>query len=455
MESLGVLQRSTAAIPPTAAPVKPIPVTAANISQLPTVPVPPVALAPASQAAPVSTAAVEVPGETYDDGILLAKSDTIPFRLELWDVTQVRFLNTANSNKTFTDHLGVEHPVTRRNDITLNRNLFQFTGFVWDERLRYNLITWASNSSASIVIGGYVSWRFHKALTAYGGYWGSPGSRTLTGTFPYFIGYDRSMADNFFRPSFTQGVWVDGQPVKGLYYNVFLGDGLNTLGVPLSKVSTAMVTSGSVWWEPFGDFGPPGRARSMYDDYEQHQSPVIRVGTGFTRSRENRFANTSQPNPENAALFNSDGVNTFATGAFAPGVTVSDTLYRMWAMDGGLKWRGFAANGQYFFRWLGEFEADGPLPLTSTYDHGGEAVLSYFVKPKKLELYARTSFVFGHFRNSNEWSGGFKYYPVNTYKVWLIGEAVRVNRVPLQSTIGGYNAGMSGWMPVAQLMFNF
>jgi hypothetical protein len=28
------------------------------------------------------------------------------------------------------------------------------------------------------------------------------------------------------------------------------------------------------------------------------------------------------------------------------------------------------SNGQYYFRWLNDFEADGPLPFTSTFDHG-------------------------------------------------------------------------------------
>ena len=47
-------------------------------------------------------------------------------------------------------------------------------------------------------------------------------------------------------------------------------------------------------------------------------------------------------------LFNSDGVLTFSTGAFAPGVTVDKALYKMWAIDGGLKYSGFALNGQYY-----------------------------------------------------------------------------------------------------------
>jgi hypothetical protein len=105
---------------------------------------------------------------------------------------------------------------------------------------------------------------------------------------------------------------------------------------------------------------------------------------------------------ENTGLYNSDGVNTFATGAFAPGVTMSDVTYRMLAADARVKWRGPSVNTQYFFRWLNNFRADGPLPIGSTFDHGVEMTVSQFIVPKKWEVYGRTSFVFGQFRNSYE-----------------------------------------------------
>jgi hypothetical protein len=400
------------------------------------------------------------PGTTYDEGttgILLAKSsDTseIPFRLNLWDTTQFRFTNNQLGNTTFTDHLGSTHDVVVRNDFSLNRNLFHFTGYIFDPKLVFNLITWTSNTTATVVIGGYVRWRFTEAFRVSGGYWGAPGSRTLAGTFPYFATIDRSMADNFFRPSFTQGVWIDGEPGK-FYYMVFVGNGLNTLSIPLSKIDTGLVTSGTVAWEPLGQYGPSGRANGMYDDYENHKNPVIRIGTSFTRSRENRFANNQESNPENNALFNSDGVNTFATGALAPNVTLTDATYRMWAVDAGVKWRGLAFNSQGFARRLDSFVADGPLPLSSTFDTGAEMMLNYYLIPKKFELYFRGSFVFGQFRDSNEYGPGIRFYPVKSYRVWLAGEGLRINRCPIGSTISSYSAGFSGWEPLAQLMFTF
>ena len=57
---------------------------------------------------------------------------------------------------------------------------------------------------------------------------------------------------------------------------------------------------------------------------------------------------------------------------------------------------------------LRDFEADGPLPLSSTFDHGFELSAGKFVVPKKLVLYARGSKVFVQFANPYENGGGFK-----------------------------------------------
>jgi hypothetical protein len=205
------------------------------------------------------------------------------------------------------------------------------------------------------------------------------------------------MADNFLRPGFTQGVWANGEVAKGLNYLVFVGNGLNTLNISANKIDTHLLGSGSIRWEPLGPYGEPGKARNMYDDYYSSKKTRIRVGTSFTRSREDRFSNLDQSSPENTSLYNSDGVLTFSTGAFAPGVTVDKATYRRGAIDGGIKWNGLSVNGQYFMRWLSDFEADGPLPLASTFDHGFELTAGYFVVPRKLQLHARGSGVTGHF----------------------------------------------------------
>lgn len=410
-------------------------------------------------AGPAAAAPIKEPkGGYYNDGIIIWETSDdakVPFQLKFTNTTQVRYLNTLSSNDTFTDHLGVVREVHKRNDITVNRSMFVFNGYIFDKRARYNLTVWTSAGAASIVVAGNVGWQFSKALTITGGYTGVPGSRSLVNTFPFFTATDRTMADNFFRPSFTQGVWANGEPVKGLNYLVFVGNGLNTLNISATKIDTHLALSGSVWWEPLGDYGPPSRARNMYDDYFASDKLRIRLGTSFTRSREDRFSNLDQSNPENTSLHNSDGVLTFSTGAFAPGVTVDKATYRMWALDGGMKWNGLAINGQYFFRWLNDFEADGPLPLSSTFDHGFELSAGQFVIPKKLMVYARGSAVFGQFGNSHEYAGGVKWHFLPTERLWLNGELMRVFKVPYTGGFTPYTSGMTGWVPMIQTVLAF
>ena len=408
--------------------------------------------------APVSAPKPPDDDERYRDGIVIweTKEDaTVPFLLKFTNTTQVRYLNTLSSVDTFTDHLGVVREVHKRNDITVNRSMFVFNGYIFDKRARYNLTVWTSAGAASIVVAGNIGWQFNKGLTITGGYTGVPGSRSLVNTFPFFTSTDRTLADNFFRPSFTQGIWANGEPLKNVHYLAFVGNGLNTLNIAATKIDTNLLLSGSVWWEPLGPYGPPSRARNMYDDYFASDKLRIRLGTAFTRSREDRFSNLDQSSPENTSLHNSDGVLTFSTGAFAPGVTVDKALYRMWAIDGGLKWNGLAINGQYYFRWLNDFEADGPLPISSTFDHGFELSGGKFVVPKKLMLYVRGSAVFGQFRDSHEYAGGAKWHFLPTERLWLSAELMRVMRTPYSGGFTPYTSGLTGWVPMVQTVLAF
>jgi hypothetical protein len=407
---------------------------------------------------PASAAPPQTNNDRYRDGIVIWETPAdakVPFLLKFNINTQIRYLNTQDSDPTFTDHLGGTREVHTRNDITVNRAMFILGGYIFDQRLRYSFTVWTSAGAASIVVASNIGWQFNKAIAITGGYTGVPGSRSLVNTFPFFTATDRSMADNFFRPGFTQGVWANGEPVKGLNYLAFVGNGLNTLNITANKIDTHLLFSSSVWWEPLGAYGEPGKSRNMYDDYFASDKVRIRLGTAFTRSREDRFSNLDQSSPENTSLYNSDGVLTFSTGAFAPGLTVDQATYRMWAADAGIKWNGLAVNGQFFMRWLNDFEADGPLPLESTFDRGVELSASVFVEPKKWMPYVRGSWVRGQFGNSYEYGGGVKCFFLPTERLWLSGELFRVNKAPYSGAFTPYTAGMTGWVPMVQTVLAF
>lgn len=396
--------------------------------------------------------------DRYRDGIVVwetAEDAKVPFLLKFNVNSQIRYLNTTSGEDTFTDHLGAVRPVNLRNDITVNRTMFILGGYIFDPRLRYSSTVWTSAGSNSIVIAGNIGWQFSKAFTLTGGYTGVPGSRSLVNTFPFFQSTDRTMADNFFRPGFTQGIWANGELPHHVNYLAFVGNGLNTLNISAAKIDENLMGSASVWWEPLGDYGPPGKSRNMYDDYYASPDLRIRLGTSFTQAREDRFSDLDQSSPENTSIHNSDGVLLFATGALAPGVTVQKASYRMWAIDWGLKKEGWSINGQYYFRWLDNFRADGPIPVKSTFDHGFELSAAGFIVPRTLMAYGRGSMVFGEFRDSWEAGLGVKWYPVPTERMWLTAELMRVVDVPYGGVFTPYTAGLTAWVPMVQALLAF
>ena len=133
---------------------------------------PPAATDPASTSAqPAAVAAPQANDERYQDGIIIWKTPDdakVPFLLRFNNNTQLRYLNTLNSDETFTDHLGVVREVHKRNDITVNRSMFILGGYIFDKRVRYSLTVWTSAGAASIVVAGNIGWQFNKHLTLTG-----------------------------------------------------------------------------------------------------------------------------------------------------------------------------------------------------------------------------------------------------------------------------------------------
>ena len=175
------------------------------------------------------------------------------------------------------------------------------------------------------------------------------------------------MADEFFRPFFGSGVWAQGEPVPGLWYNAVMTNNYSSLGVKSSQLDRTFSTGASVWWMPTTkEFGP----RGGYGDWEQHEKVATRFGFSTTRSPEQRFTNASTGAPTTPRIRLADSVNVFDTGALAPGVTVDKVDYRILSFDAGMKYRGIFLQTEIYNRWLDDFKADGPLPVDSIHDAG-------------------------------------------------------------------------------------
>ena len=145
-----------------------------------------------------------------------------------------------------------------------------------------------------------------------------PAHMSLQGSHPYWESYDRVMADEFFRPYFSQGVFAKGNLLPRLEYRWMIGNNNSNLDVPATKLDRDLSGGVALTWLPTtGEFGP----RGAFGDYENHQNLATRFNLAYTYSPEERQAPVGTP-AGNTTLRLSDSLNVFDTGALANGVTV-------------------------------------------------------------------------------------------------------------------------------------
>ena len=318
----------------------------------------------------------------------------------------LRYLNQMPGEQTFTDHLGNERTTDGRNDIYPHRVMVFFKGWLGSPKLIYAVTVWTVLSTDQNAIFGNIGYQFSRRFSLYGGLNGNPGTRSLQGSHPYWLGHDRVMADEFFRPYFGSGVWAQGELAKGLWYNVVLTNNNSSLGVKSSQLDRKFSNGASVWWMPTTkEFGP----RGGYGDWEWHDKLATRFGVSSTRSPEERFTNASG-GTENTTIRLADSVNVFETGALAKGVTVQNVDYQLLSFDAGMKYHGIFLQTEIYNRWLHNFKADGVLPVDTVHDSGFYVQAAFFPVKKKIETYVATSQIYGDkaagFANSSEYRPG-------------------------------------------------
>lgn len=352
-----------------------------------------------------------------------------------------RYINQMPAGQTFTDHLGRQRTINTRNDLNWHRTMIWLTGFFYTPKFRYNITGWSLASTQQTLLFGNLQYRANDAFSIGVGIAPNLTARSIQGSFPYWAGSDRLMAEEFFRGGFSSGAWINGEILPRLTYTLSVNNNLSQLGTVQSNDSRDLAYGGALRWQPTtGEFGP----RGGFGDLEYHTRLATQFGASATRSRESRYAPVDAP-PNATQIKLSDGVNPFETGALAEGVTVTSLDYREAAIDAGAKFRGLSFQSEYYFRTLDNFVATGPLPERSIYDHGFMAEAMYMVIPKTLGAYVLGGYVFDQFqRKPWEAGGGLSYYPSGT-RSWRVNlHLLHVDRSPASSTFGYYLGGLKG-----------
>lgn len=379
----------------------------------------------------------------YDPGKGFLVGDSDAGSLSLSAYALVRYMDQGG-NDSFIDHNGTEQVVDLRRDIYSHRVLVFLAGWIGDPKLVYNIAFWTVNTTDQDALFGNIGYRFSKKFNLYAGIFGNPGSRSLQGSHPYWLGNDRVMADEFFRPFFSQGIWANGEILPGLWYSAAMGNTSSILGVKANQIDREFTKGASLWWMPTTkEFGP----RGAYGDWEMHEQVATRFGISYTQSPEERYTPIDSA-PGNTALKLTDSLNLFSTGSLAPDVTITKADYEIIALDAGMKYRGIFLQAELYHRTLDSFQSDGMLPLAEIVDTGFYVQAAFYPIPKKLELYAATSQVYGdddaNIGDAHEYVVGMNWYPTNTRNHRLNLQVIDVTRSPVSSTFGYYTGGQSG-----------
>ena len=385
-----------------------------------------------------------------------SKYGDVNFRL----FTYIRYLNQSGLSSIYTNAFGKTYPIDKRQDIQMQKVTLYFSGWFVDPKFRYFIFVWSNNASqglgAQVVIAGNVSYNFNKHVSLLVGIMSLPGVRSTEGNFPYWLPVDnRMMSDEYFRPSYTTGLQAKGEIVKKLNYVVMLGNNLSQLGIDAGQLDDQLNTlaAGLIYYPTTGEFGLLG---GSFGDYEDHQKVATRLAAHFTRSNEDRQGQPQSDAFDNTQIRISDGSVIFAPNLFSTGTQVDKVRYKMTCFDAGVKYHGFAFEGEYYWRWLDDFSVSGiPLTFNELRDNGFQFMGSAMIMPRFLQIYSTYAAVYGGYGNSWEFRTGLNINPFKTRSVRFNAQYIYEYRCPTGGTAVPYQVGATGSIFNIDLELNF
>jgi hypothetical protein len=380
---------------------------------------------------------------TPNFGYKVADTDRGDISISIY--SYARYLNQLGLDPTYKDAFGNIKTVQQRQDFQLQKVQIKFLGWMLDPKFRYFLYAWSSNASqglpAQVVLAGNLNYSFNKFVSIGAGIRSLPGTRSVEGNFPFWLGVDtRLIADEFFRPSYTSGVWAWGQITKRLDYITMIGNNLSTLGVSAAQLNNGFNTfSNSLVWKPTtGEFGPG------FGDFEQHQKLATRLAAHYTRSDEDKQEQPNSDSFENTQIRLEDGSVIFTPALFGKGVSVTDVRYQMASFDGGIKYHGLSLEGEYFLRWLDHFKGPGTVGLSSIFSQGFQMQASAMALPKTLQFYLGQSTIYGKYGNPWDFRAGLNYFPFHNKVLRWNNEFLYLHHSPVGYTSVPFALGGTG-----------
>ena len=388
---------------------------------------------------------LEAPAYVPNAGFLLVDGDKGQMYVRLF--SYARYLNQKGLDAQYTDSFGKTHTVAQREDFQLNKFFLPFSGWFLTPKMRYYLYVWSSNPSqgdpAQVVGAGNLSWTFNRYVTLGAGITSLPSVRSTEGQFPYWLGVDdRLTSDEFFRGSYTTGVWLKGEIFTKFKYMAMLANNLSTLGVSASQLDNRLDTTSYMlqWLPTTGEFGLYG----TFGDYDYHERVATRVAVHYTHSREDKQSQPGTNGIENSQIRLTDGSVIFTPDLFGPGITVEKVDYDMTSVDAGVKYKGLSLEAEWYWRQLGNYAGANVQGIAGINDHGFQVQSSAMVVPKLLQVYLSGAGIYGVYGDSSEVRAGANFYPVKQRGIRVNAEWLHLNKSPVGYTAVPYPVGGNG-----------
>ena len=343
-------------------------------------------------------------------------------------------------------------PILSRNQFSIPRARLDFRGFAFDPKLQYRLtINGTSNDGDRLTFIYYwINYEFSEAFNLHFGKELHPGEPLLVAGLE-FPAVRRAFAGHIVLPAGPIG-GRSGPPASRPTASSTGSRSPTPSGATRSppRSTATSSSSGTGWWDLWDNYG------QGYSDLEWHDDLAFRIGNSLSFTHDDGERNNQGPLPEEDSIRLSDG--TSAGQERRPGPRRHRQPVRplpLYAIDAGLKYRGFSLNGEYYMRWLQGIEGDGALPRTNLFDHGFVAQGGYFLIPERLELIARTSQIFGTAGTAEEYAGGLNWFFKGSHNFKLTIDATKVIGAPTNALSPNYVIGDNGVLFRTQVQVAF
>ena len=388
----------------------------------------------------------------YDSGFVVRPFDRkkFPFEAKLNGWIQFRHHAFTRRSDTWTDNAGITRPILNRNAFDIERARLTIRGYAVDPRLTYFLQMDGDTDGFHAVdfFDYWWAWQLTDRFQIQMGKRKVPASRQwlLGARLTRFV--DRPMANDFFRPDRTVGIFGVGKFAQHGHYELMVGNGYNTANLPNSNTDNRFTFAATSYIDPAGDFG------DQIADFDSSSDARWRIGHSAVYSPQ-ASNNQGVPLDEADFLRLADGTRIAETGALAPGVTIDQFDLWFYGVDLAWKHRGWSANSEVFFRWIENLKGDGPLPTENISQHGLYIEGGRFVIAQTLDLNLRYSYVDGDFGNASEYAAGFNWYPLSKPAVKVSFDVTQLDGSPLQNRTSDILVGDDGTLFRTQFQAEF